>query len=751
MAEDEKGRRKGREKAQDPSQNVLFTAGMLRGEQPGHLLDPEDINPYDGYSYGKHNEIIIRNLKSHCGRNSELDGVEVYRRMFCLEEDIPEEFAPKENNRIQYNMEKPVENRDGVDVRTYRSNPVAYARASADDPKSGKFHIVFRDEIETKIRQLQQNSEFVIMSGLSYFGKRPMLKHAGLMYSMVFDLDGVTQETMIPLFAQMELEQLPTPNIFVASGSGLHLIYNLVPVNVSLPGVQSWVKYVKRVLTGMLWTKYTSVIPRAQAQGISQGFRIVGSPSKIRGIRVRAFEARVDRYTLSELESYITPSDEAKVLREGKFQKPPRPFEQERTPLEEAKRRWPEWWTKVEEAQRLGITREKGTWTCRRGLYDWWLQKIREPGAVRVGSRYWTTLCTAVMAVKAGVTYEEVHRDMQEMRTFFDALGAPRFPFTEGDMEDGLKGYYHPHAHNFSIQTISSLSGIHIEKKQHPFLEAYRKQQRKIAEKQGVPYVEEKMTRERWLEVKGRSLAAEAREMYGTDWRKGGGRKSLAPKLNEWLQEHPYAKIADAVSDPSLGISRRTITEHWKECGGLSPAERMEKWFDDHPDATVRMCMEELGVGHATAEKYYYARRRRLLEQAAKDVDGLKSEMPVPVFDTGMTNTDKGSDIDPVPMVPEVYVNNSSSVMTEDEDVAGQGSGNCEIDAGHDPSTDDLPKSPADASAKTKSVHGFSGDGSSFSVDGTSVKSRRKGKNAKNLPSDGFLDLFGDTDGEGGL
>lgn len=636
MAENDEPRRTRQTKAkrknvQDPSQNVLFTEGMMRGEEPGHLLDPEDINSYDGLTYREHNERIIKGLLSNTGKDSEVTGLELYRRMFCIDQEEVLEFNPDEDHRVQRNMERPFETRNGETVRTYRTNPVAYYRNELDNPKSGRFRILFRDEFDMRITELQ-SKPFAIISGLTYCGKRNKLENAGTLYALLFDLDGCTADTVTTLFALFRMEELPSPNYIVSSGSGLHLIYLMKPMSFNQPGIQAWMKYIKRVMTHMLWNKYTSTLPLPQIQGCNQGFRIVGGQSKITGIRVRAFSYRVDRYTLPELESYIAPGDEEKVLSSGRFQKPPRPDLKTRTPLAEAKEKWPEWWARVQDAQERGVQRQPGSWVCHRGLYDWWLKKIDEPGAVRVGSRYWTTLCTAVMAVKAGVSFEEVEKDMRSRLSRFNDLGYPRYPFTEEDLRDGLKGYRHPHAFRFSIQTISALSGIKIEKREHPFLDAYYRQQKRMAEKRGEVYVPEKMTREKWLAEFARPRAMETIKKFDINWREGCGRKSCVPKLKEWIDAHPYARIGDANNDPELNLSASAIAKHWKECGGLSSAERVDRWLDDHPAATWQECAEALQITRVTVQAHI---RNRKAEKGGH-IDGGENK------DKGTGETDAG-------------------------------------------------------------------------------------------------------------
>lgn len=196
-------------------------------------------------------------------------------------------------------------------------------------------------------------------------------------------------------------------------------------------------------------------------------------------------------------------------------------------------------------------------WIPQREQYDVVIKQMEEP---KEGLRYWRIYALGIIARKLDIPKETFVADAEKIFDIYasDGVGSP---FTQEDLSAAVKSYDDPDALSYRKVLLEKLAGISLQQ---------------------LPRHKE--------------------------------RKTLAAVLRLWIEDHPYAKIADAVSDPSLGISRRTITEYWKECGGLSPAERMEKWYDDHPDASVRMCMEELGVGHTTAEKYYYERKRRLAE-----------------------------------------------------------------------------------------------------------------------------------------
>lgn len=209
---------------------------------------------------------------------------------------------------------------------------------------------------------------------------------------------------------------------------------------------------------------------------------------------------------------------------------------------------------------------------------------------------------------KCGISKEQLREDALAIQPYFNSLGAPLNPFTISDVESALLAYDNPNAARFSIKTISALSGLPIEKKKHPYLNRYNEQMKTLAERAGKEYVPEKMTREKWLDVEAREMARKAQALYGTDWRKGGGRKSCEEQVKTWIISHPYARIADAAEE--LKLSRKTISKYWKQCGGLSPEERIDKWLIANPDASVHEAVDALKIHWTT----FYEHKKKLEE-----------------------------------------------------------------------------------------------------------------------------------------
>ena len=68
-----------------------------------------------------------------------------------------------------------------------------------------------------------QDTDFTIMSPISYFGRQRSGKNARYLYAIVFDLDGVGMPQLRDTLHQMNKDIIPKATFIVNSGTGLHL------------------------------------------------------------------------------------------------------------------------------------------------------------------------------------------------------------------------------------------------------------------------------------------------------------------------------------------------------------------------------------------------------------------------------------------------------------------------------------------------------------------------------------------------
>ena len=136
------------------------------------------------------------------------------------------------------------------------------------------------------------DTDFTIMSPLSYFGRRRCGKNARYLYALVFDLDGVGMPQLRDTLHQMNKDILPQATFVVNSGTGLHLYYVLEAPIPMYPHNQKCLKELKYSLTRQIWNRYTSTIKEPQMQGILQGFRWSAPAPSWAGVPCNGLPAR---------------------------------------------------------------------------------------------------------------------------------------------------------------------------------------------------------------------------------------------------------------------------------------------------------------------------------------------------------------------------------------------------------------------------------------------------------------------------
>ena len=430
----------------------------------------------------------------------EVSAMEVYSDIFHLGE-----------NEIQ---------RRNEEKGTYKSNPLGYWKNDKDS--KGHYRIMFDDTFEETLKELQE-ADFCIMNGLSYFGRKNVQEHASKMYAMIFDLDGVTDETLGNFLHSCFSDFIiyPLPNYIILSGHGVHLYYVFEYPIPLYPNIKIQLKELKYSLTTKMWNRYTTKHwEKVQYQGINQGFRVIGGKTKIEGVRVRAFSLNTHPYCLEQLNQYVPEDkriDETKLWKESKLT------------LAQAKKKYPEWYNK-----RVVRGEKQGTWTCKEDLYYWWIRKIQEGASV--GHRYFCVMCLAIYGVKSGISKKQVEKDAIELIPFLNGMSDTE-PFTENDVKSALECFDERYM-TFPIEDISKISGIAIEKNK----------------RNGRKQKEHVVVMNKIKEVK-KLLGEEVNE----------GRPDKAKIVEEWRKAHPEGKKIDC--ERELKLSRHTVIKWWNVKG----------------------------------------------------------------------------------------------------------------------------------------------------------------------------------------
>lgn len=397
-----------------------------------------------------------------------------------------------------------------------------------EDNKPNGILIEFEDDGTAKRETITDDLEalckprkgFTIFSPISYYGYQRSGINARFIYAMTFDLDGVGMPQIRDLLHQMKNDVIPTATYIANSGNGLHLYYVFKEPIPMYPQNQKYLKAVKYALTKRVWNGYTSTIEQPQVQGVLQGFRVVGSPSKF-GVDypVRVFR-HGERFTLQELIDFIpdidfSGLDEIKALEK-----------QSKMSLEQAKKKYPEWYER-----RIEKGEKRGRWTVKRDLYDWWLARIRKE--IQVGHRYYGIMTLAIYAKKCGIDEDELRKDAFSLLEPYEGKTIDdNNHFEKQHIIDALELYNEDYV-TFPRDDIAKLTGLRID----PNKRNGRKQEQHMQVMRAIQNV------------------------VNPNWREGNGRPSAEHIVQEWKKNNPQGSKSACKSETKL--SYPTIRKWW--------------------------------------------------------------------------------------------------------------------------------------------------------------------------------------------
>lgn len=399
--------------------------------------------------------------------------------------------------------------------------------------KKGKKTVVKRhtitDDLDT-IDDLLKSENFIIISPIGYIGKSRKTENATRMYAFAIEIDDLRVSDdgrpvgLNDLLHHFDIELLPTPNYIICSGNGVHLYYVFEQPLILFDNVKKSLDAFKKALTPYFWNQYVTKdykIENIQFESPFQGFRMAGGVTK-KGDRTRIFEISTHPIAIEELNRYAVKYGKKECQIDIAY-------ESELT-LAEAKEAYPEWYER-----RIVNKQKKGTWECKRDLYDWWKRRITEGASV--GHRYYCLLMLSIYAIKCGrnVSEEELIEDAYSFLDKFDEMSENEINrFTDEDVMDALQGYYDKDLVTYPINSIVYRSGIPIEKNKRNF----RKQAIHI----------KYMNNQRAFKVEMGECT-------------NGGRPDKRQIVQSWRLEHPGGRKIECERD--TGLSRHTVLKWW--------------------------------------------------------------------------------------------------------------------------------------------------------------------------------------------
>lgn len=430
----------------------------------------------------------------------------------------------------------------------------------------------------------------VYMAPVSWYGRNNKAANARFLHAFAVDLDGMTPGKLGSVLKQMrnghdsgldKHASMPQASYIVMSGRGLHLYYLLDRPVPLVPAVVPFLQQLKRRLTDVVWTDYTSEDGNEgrQYQGIYQGFRMPGTTTRLNGHGIDAKDANKyealafmyapdgasepQRVTLDYLVDYCgirgkeIPGELYRILE----------TKGGRTPIAEAKEKWPDWYER-----RVVQGEEKTGYDTNRGAYESWLARVDDEAVVH--GRYFAVLALVAYAVKCDVPLKELERDAYGLVPKLDGLSdEPGNRFTNYDVSCALAAY--------------GSNELRFWKNE------YMCRRAKIA-----PHANKHNGRSQALHLEGARAIQEINDKAnGTCWRDGNGRKPKRDEIRAYAAEHPDASHASIAK--ALGASRTTVIKWLKPDaavvppadnaeGSMSIEEAVEKAVDEHLSLLIR-------------------------------------------------------------------------------------------------------------------------------------------------------------------
>lgn len=434
----------------------------------------------------------------------------------------------------------------------------------------------------------------VISSPILYAGHSRKQVRARSIWGIGIDLDDVQPVHLHTLRKWIDkLDMMPEPSMIVSSGGGLHL-YFLFPHGVGTKS--STVKSLQRLkhnMTKYIWNECLSASPEADLhQGIWQGFRIPGTPTKMSGVDVVGFvPAEINYYTVAELNRWFRPETASQIGRDNKPLSDAEVLAVDNDKylpsalsFAEAREKWPDW----------DPTKPAGQWVANRKLYDWWLHKVILGGLasrkdvkgtipLAQGRRFYWMQSLVSFAKKCAIEYEELRRDAYSLLELFDSLTVEDDNhFTILDIEAALKMY-----HLTGKESVARWTKKYIGAKTHFLFKEAKRNGRKRAEHVEI------MNAIRGVMSKNGTL------------RHGGGAERQRIKVGMWSADHPYFCSHKACAD-ALGLDPHTVAKWWPAKSPKTIPESILLWRHDHPGiANKSLCARECGITRPTVIKWW--------------------------------------------------------------------------------------------------------------------------------------------------
>lgn len=394
-----------------------------------------------------------------------------------------------------------------------------------NERKNNKRFIIF-DDFENLDNLV--NVPFGLIAPVNYFGKNRSSDNARFLFAIAIDIDYVVEKNIRDLFFQIKNGLHAMPTYVVNSGRGLHLYYFLKEPIPLYKHYQKTLREFKEAMIERLWNDYTSSKKEKDMTGVLQGFRTVGSFSKLgKDYPVVAFKTG-PRYTLEELKEF-TPNYKGNL--ELKF---PEKSKKNKKNLEYYKKNFPEWY---QERIIEGKPKGNGRWTVKRDLYNWWKEKIKKE--IVSGHRYFGIMTLAIYGQKCGIEFEEVERDaLSFLELLEERTEEDNNHFTLDDIYTALDCYNEKYV-RFPRKDLERITGVSMPANKRNG----RKQEQHLVRARTVQIID--YPNGEWRNKKGKPIGTGTKENI----------------VKEYIKKNPKSTMYRCQKD--TGLSKNTIKKYW--------------------------------------------------------------------------------------------------------------------------------------------------------------------------------------------
>lgn len=446
----------------------------------------------------------------------------------------------------------------------YKSNGLLLFRRKEEKEDTMHSTIIFDEHSEindcVENNGFFENCEFAIISGCSYIGRRKLNFNARKCCAIIIDIDQVDELRLSMLLGMASDGILPKPTAVVVSGNGIHVYYVLDKPIKLYKNQYASLSDLKQLLSRKLWNANTSLDSNPQYQGITQGYRVVGTKTK-RGHITRAFltgeKVTIDYlisgvYDLKEV-PYLMPKKTSHNRKKDTFAKRTKEYIKNNElydelysslvddtsinyTLEEAKKLFPEWY------QRRIINNEQpGHYIVNEAVYNTFFKAISTPGNVQVGHRWYCMYCLAAFAQKCNIPESRFINDLGKLFPIYQSLSDKKEnKFTVDDVKAVIKVFRHNDLIHITKRRISALSGINF--KETVRTKPKRKQKEHLQDCRKI---------------------RDAKYVDGNHWYDNGGRPSKDEVISEYLKSHPNITNISQIAR-GCGVSRPTVYKYFK-------------------------------------------------------------------------------------------------------------------------------------------------------------------------------------------